>query len=107
MPYCHKPEPVLESADMIFYWEMSIITDTRADFNRPDTVFVDRENKTALVIDIAVPLTHNVSNIEAEEIEKNENLVLQIKIIRKLNNVSVYPLVISVEEVVTENFLNI
>jgi len=36
---------------------------------------------------------------------KYENLALQNKNIRKLNNVSVYPLVISVEEVVTENIL--
>ena len=58
-PYCrHKPEPKLDSPDMILYWDMSIITDTAADFNRPDTVLIDRENKAALVIDIAVPMTH-------------------------------------------------
>ena len=51
------------------------------------------------------PLTHNLSNIEAEEIMKYENLALQIKNIRKLDIVSVYTLVTSVGEVVTENFL--
>jgi len=57
-PYCrHKPEPMLKLPDMIQYWDMSIITDTTADFNRPDTVLIDRENKASLVIDIAVPLT--------------------------------------------------
>jgi hypothetical protein len=94
-PYCrHKPEQVLESADMILYWDMSIITDTTANFNRPDTVLIDTsiENKAALVTDIADPFTHNLSNIEAEEIMKYENLALQLKNIRKLYNVSVYPL---------------
>jgi len=90
---------------MILYWDMSNITDTTADFNRPDTALIDRANKTALVIDIAVPLTLNLSNIEAEEIMKYENLALQTKNIQQLNNVSVYPLVISVEEVVTVNSL--
>jgi len=65
------------------------------DFNRPDLVLVDRENKTTLVIDIAVFLTHRLSNIEAQKIKIYENLTL------KLNNVYVYPLVISAEVVVT------
>ena len=46
---------------------MSIITDTTVDFNRPDTLLIDRENKTALVIEIAVHSTHNISNIETKE----------------------------------------
>ena len=67
--YCrHKPEPVLESAEMILYLDISIVTATTADFNRPDTVLIDRKNQTALVIGVAVPLTHNLSNTEAEEI---------------------------------------
>jgi hypothetical protein len=57
-------------------------------------VFIDRENTTALLIDTAVPLTDNRPNTEAEKITKYENLVLEIKNIWKLNNVSAYPLVI-------------
>jgi len=37
-------------------------------FSRPDTAFFDRENTAALVIDTAVPLTHNRRNTEAENI---------------------------------------
>jgi hypothetical protein len=40
---------------------MSIIPDKMIDFSRPD-VPIDRKNKTALVIDIALPLIHNLSN---------------------------------------------
>jgi len=50
-------------------------------------------------------LTRNLSNPEAEEITKYEKLALQIKNIWKLNNVSIYPLVISAEGVVIRNFL--
>jgi len=60
-------------------------------------MFIDRQKKIALVIDIAVHLTHNLSNIEAEKITKYEHMALEIKNIRKLSNVSVYSLVISVE----------
>jgi hypothetical protein len=52
-----------------------------------------------------IPLTYNISSAAAEKITKYENLALDIKNIWKLNNVSVYPLVISVEGVVTRNFL--
>jgi len=54
---------------MIIYSEWSIITDKTVDCNRPDVVFIERENKTALVIDIVVPLTQNLSNTEAEKIQ--------------------------------------
>jgi hypothetical protein len=50
-PYCrYKPEPVLESANMILIWDRSITTDKTVDFNRPDGVLIDTENKTTLVI---------------------------------------------------------
>jgi len=53
-------------------------------------VLIDRKNKTALVIDIAVPLIHNVSNNGAEKITNYENLTLEIKKVWKLENISIY-----------------
>jgi hypothetical protein len=82
-----------------------IKTDNIVGFNKPDTVLFDRENTTAIVIDIAVPLTHNRPNTEAEKITKYDNLALEIKNVWKLNNVSVHPLVISAEGLVTRSFL--
>jgi len=68
-------------------------------------LLIDRENKTALVIDIAVPLTHNLPKTETQKFMKYENLTLEIKNIWKLNSPSIYPSVISVEGVVTKNFV--
>jgi hypothetical protein len=62
--YRYKPEPVLESAIMILYWDKSIITDKMIDFNKPEIVFNNRDNETA------VPLTNNVPKTEAEKIKK-------------------------------------
>jgi hypothetical protein len=39
-------------------------------------VLIDGKNVTTFLIDIAVPLIHNLSNIEAEEITNYENLAL-------------------------------
>jgi len=96
---------MLESANMILYWDRPTESDETVFFNRTDTVFIDRENTTALVTDIAVLLTHNRPNTEAEKITKYENLALQIKNNWKLNNVPVYPFVILAEGVVIESFL--
>jgi hypothetical protein len=85
---------VLESANTVLYWGGSILNN-KTRFDRPDTVLINRENKTAFVTDIAVPLTNNLSNTQAEKITKHENLALQVKNIRKLNKVSIYPLLIS------------
>jgi ethanolamine utilization protein EutP (predicted NTPase) len=59
----------------------------------------------ALVIDIAVALTYYLPKAETEKIIKYENLAMEIKNIWKCNNPSLYPLVISVEGVVTKHFL--
>jgi len=46
------------------YWDKSIITEKTVHFNKPDTVLIDRENKTALVIDIADSFTHMLPETE-------------------------------------------
>ena len=40
--YRYKPEPVLESANVILCWERSIRIDKTVDFNRTDTVLIDK-----------------------------------------------------------------
>jgi hypothetical protein len=56
-------------------------------------------------MDLAVCLTHNRSNIEAEKIIQHENLALEIKNVWKLNSALIYPLVMLAEGVATRNFL--
>jgi hypothetical protein len=47
-------------------------------------VLIDRK-KTALVTDIALPLSQNLPKTEAQKITKYENLAMEIKNIWKLN----------------------
>ena len=68
-------------------------------------MFIDRDNKIALITDIEVPLTHNCPNTKAEKITKYEHLVLGIKNIWNLNNVYAYPLIILAEVEETKIFL--
>lgn len=53
-----------------------------------DIVLISRENKIALITDIAVPFTHNLSRTEAEYIMKYKQFALEITNIWKLNNKS-------------------
>jgi hypothetical protein len=52
-------------------------------------------------------LTHNPPKPVAEKITIYENLALEIKNMRKFNNIFLYPLITSVEEVVTKTSYNI
>jgi RNase adaptor protein for sRNA GlmZ degradation len=79
----------MEAPNVIVYWDRSIITDKTTDFNRPDTVLIDIQNKTTLVIDTAVPSNHNLPKTVKEEITKNENLALEIRKFWRLNNHSI------------------
>jgi hypothetical protein len=54
---------------------------------------------------MAVLLTHNLFKTVAEKIKKCVNLALEIQNIWKLNDVSVYPTVISADGVATRSFL--
>jgi len=83
------PVPVPEASNVILYWDRSIITDKMTDFSIPDIVLIDRQNKTTLVIDRAVPLTHNLLKTETEEITKNKKLALEIRKFWRLNNHSI------------------
>jgi hypothetical protein len=80
----HMPEPVLESANMILYWDRFTITDT-IDFNRPDVVLINIGNKRTFLIDTTGPLTYNLPTTEAEKIKEYENLVPEINHVWKLN----------------------
>ena len=61
---------------MILYSDRTIIADKAVDISIPDTEPIDRQNKTAFVIDTAVPLTHNLARTEVQKITKYENLGL-------------------------------
>jgi len=89
--YRYMPKLVLESANMILYWGRFTITDT-IDLNRPDVVLINTENKRAFLIDIAVPLTHDLHTTEAQKIKEYEILVPEIILIWKFNNISICPL---------------
>lgn len=99
--YKYLPPAVLESGECTLYWDRPVITDKTVDHNRPDILLINKKEKKAIIVDIAVPLTQNVRKAEQEKLIKYQNLAFEIKRIWKLGEVQIIPIVISVEGVIT------
>ncbi|XP_067940204.1 uncharacterized protein [Watersipora subatra] len=62
--------PVNENDRPKILWNFYIRTDKHALANQPDIVVVDKENKRATIINIAVPNDYNIASKEKEKVEK-------------------------------------
>ena len=65
--YKYNPQLVVERGNLILYWDRPIVTDQTIDYNRPDILLINQGEKTATLVEIAVPLTHNWKKTEAEK----------------------------------------
>lgn len=101
--YKYLPEPVMESGDVLLYWDRPIITDRTIDYNRPDIVVIEKMSGVAMIVDIACPLNHNIKKTELEKISKYGNLARELENIWSLQRVDIIPLVISVSGIVSTN----
>lgn len=99
--YKYSPLPILENAEYVLYWDRLVITDKTIDFNRPDILLINKTQKIAWIVDIAIPLTQNTDKAETEKCQKYQNLAIEIKRLWKLDRVTIVPLVISVDGVCT------
>ncbi|XP_008480774.1 uncharacterized protein LOC103517514 [Diaphorina citri] len=102
--YKYTPEPVLESRDYLLYWDRTILTDKTVDHNKPDIVFINKKENKGIMIDVAVPLTHNIQKTEVEKVRKYEELKEDMKRTWKLTNITIIPIVISSEGVTSKCF---
>lgn len=98
--HVYTPKTVLENQHSKVYWDLTLITDRGVEHNRPDMVVWDKLNKTATIIDFAVPQDNNLAKTYAEKIRKYEALAHQMKDMWKLKSVIIKPLVITVNGLV-------
>ena len=85
----HCPTSVLESANAKILWDFNIQTDKVIQARRPDIVVIDKETKTAVIIDVAVPSDRNVTAKEEEKTTKYEGLAVEMKRLWKVRQVPV------------------
>ena len=93
--YQYLPKPVLESSTWRMYFDRAILTDKTIHCNRPDITLLDKTNKTAYLIDIAVPNTHNIQKTISEKIHKYSELKEEVLRIWNLQKVYIVPMVLS------------
>ena len=98
--YKYNPETILENSTHKLYFDRAILTDRTVHYNRPDVTLIDKINKTAHIIDIAVPNTHNLQKTIAEKLTKYIELKDEITKMWKLNKVSIIPVVLSTTGVI-------
>lgn len=93
--HVYTPQTVEENDHFKVYWDLNIITDRSVEHNRPDMVVFNKDERTAIIIDFAVPLDQNLTKTYAEKITKYEALAQQIRDMWKLGKVTIMPLIVS------------
>ena len=86
----NQPDTVTETEVKIL-WDFEIRTDRVIPARRPDIVVLNKTNRTATIIDIAVPSDRNIKTKEREKIEKYQDLRLEIQrsiVIGALGNIT-------------------
>lgn len=104
--YKYSPETILENATHKLYYDLTIQTDKTIVNNRPDITLIDKKNKTCYLVDIAVPLSHNVEKTITEKVTKYQDLAVEIKRIWNMEQVYIVPIVISATGIVPKQIQN-
>ena len=98
--YKYEPCDVLENDHYKLYWDREIRTDKRIQANRPDILIFNKNSKEVSIIDIAVPLNHNLQHTYAQKINKYLELASEIKGMWKVDRVTIHPIVLSATGVI-------
>ena len=101
--YKHEPETVLENENCKILWDMNLQCDYIIQARRPDIVVINKNEKSAKIIDVAIPGDSRISDKEIEKIDKYQDIRREIQRIWKLNKVVVIPIVIGSLGCVTKN----
>jgi hypothetical protein len=98
-----EPHKVVENQHAKILWDFHIQTDRMVQHNQPDIVLIDKDAKTGLIIDIAVPMDGNIRDKELEKIDKYQQLKEELQTLWKVR-MTVIPVVIGALGAVTERF---
>uniref|UniRef100_A0A087YQ23 Uncharacterized protein n=1 Tax=Poecilia formosa TaxID=48698 RepID=A0A087YQ23_POEFO len=68
------PPKVVENDRAKILWDFQIQTDKMVMANQPDIVVVDKQQRKAVVVDVAIPSDYNIRKKEHEKLEKYQGL---------------------------------
>jgi hypothetical protein len=68
--YIYKPESCLENENYNLYFDRTVLTDIHIQHNRPDIIILNKQQKQAYLLDIAVSNSHNITQTYNTKINK-------------------------------------
>jgi hypothetical protein len=68
--YSYKPESCLENDNYKLYFDRTVLTDIHIKHNRPDIIVLNKQQKQAYLLDVAVPNSHNITQTCNTKINK-------------------------------------
>ena len=77
--YEHCPEGAVEDGDVKLIWDTNIQCDNIIEEKRPNLILVDKNAKSCVIIDVAIPGDCRIREKEIEKIEKYQNLKRELK----------------------------
>jgi hypothetical protein len=98
--YSYTPESCLENDNYKLYFDRTILTDIHIKHNRPDIIILNKQQKQAYLLDIAVPNSHNITQTYNTKINKYLELSVAMRNLWCLEKISILPLIISATGIV-------
>ena len=93
--YKNDAAHVLENDCYKLYWDRTILTSNVIVHNRPDIISINKITKTAFLIDIAIPSSHNLEKSHQEKISKYLELSVYLKNTWNLEKITILPIILS------------
>ena len=92
--YQHQPKVVEQNDRVRILWNFPVQTDHRLQHNKPDIIVIDKVNKTANIIDVAIPIDYRIAQKRLEKLRKYSDLSTEIKTLWRLSKVQITPIIV-------------
>ena len=91
--YEYTPKPVVEGKNVTILWDFTVHTYRKIDANRPDIIIKNHEERTCIMMDVAVLSDLNISLKEFQKLSKYKDLEIDVTKMWKLKT-KIIPVVI-------------
>ena len=102
--YDNKPQAATENERYKVLWDMNIQCDNVIEARRPDIIIVNKVERSAIIIDIAIPGDIRIAQKETEKITKYQDIKREIQRLWNLRKVEIVPVIVGALGSVTKNF---
>jgi hypothetical protein len=103
--YLLNPDPVVENGSSRIYFDRTLYTMNTRESNRPDITLINKIENKGYLLDIAVPLSHNLESTYNTKISKYSELAEDLKKQWNLERVIVVPIVLSSIGLIPKNLV--